>query len=341
MSPSSASAPAFRRVLVTGGAGYVGSLLVPELLKAGYEVVVLDLYLYGDVFAPLRPNPALTEVKGDLRDPATVARALTGCDAVIHLACISNDPSFDLDPELGRSINYDCFRPLVRAAKKAGVRRFVYASSSSVYGIKDEENVTEDLPLLPLTDYSKYKAMCEEVLEEEREPGFTVLTVRPATVCGYAPRLRLDLSVNILTNHAINAGRIKVFGGSQKRPNIHIGDMVAFYLRALTWDDAAIDGRTYNVGYENHTIMEIAEMVRDIVGTGGAGVSIEVTPTDDLRSYHISSDKVRRELGFTPAHSIADAVRDLKAAFDAGRVPDSMADQRYFNIKLMQQIGLK
>ncbi|MBK3732719.1 nucleoside-diphosphate-sugar epimerase [Azospirillum brasilense] len=325
-------------VLVTGGAGYVGSALVPRLLDEGHSVTVLDLYIYGDVFAGLKNHPRLTEIRGDLRDPETVARALRGCDAVIHLACISNDPSFDLDPALGRSINYECFRPLVRAAKEAGVERFVYASSSSVYGIKEEENVTEDLPLQPLTDYSKFKALCEEVLQEERAPGFTVLTVRPATVCGYAPRLRLDLSVNILTNHAINAGKIKVFGGSQKRPNIHVADMVEFYVRSLAWDASAIDGKVFNVGYENHTIMQIAEMVRDVIG---ASVAIEVTPTDDLRSYHISSDKIRRELGFTPAHSIADAVRGLKTAFDAGSVPDSMSDPRYFNIKTMQQIALK
>lgn len=327
-----------RRVLITGGAGYVGSALVPRLLAEGHQVVVLDLYLYGDVFASLKNRSGLTEIRGDLRDAATVAQALQGCDSVIHLACISNDPSFDLDPDLGRSINYDCFRPLVRAAKEASVRRFIYASSSSVYGIKEEENVTENLPLQPLTDYSKYKAMCEEVLEAEREPGFTTLTVRPATVCGYAPRLRLDLSVNILTNHAINAGRIKVFGGSQKRPNIHVDDMVEFYTRALEWDDDAIDGRIYNAGYENHTIMQIAEMVRDVIGKDTA---IEVTPTDDLRSYHISSEKLRRELGFTPTRTITDAVRGLKAAFDAGRVPDSMTDPHYFNIKMMQQIGLK
>lgn len=325
-------------VLVTGGAGYVGSALIPRLLEAGHKVTVLDLYIYGDVHAPLRPNPNLTEVKGDLRDPAAVERALKGCDAVIHLACISNDPSFDLDPDLGKSINFDCFRPLVRAAKKAGVKRFIYASSSSVYGIKEEENVTEDLPLLPLTDYSKFKAMCEEVLEEEREPGFTTLTIRPATVCGYAPRLRLDLSVNILTNHAINSGKIKVFGGSQKRPNIHVDDMVDVYLASLQWDDAKIDGKIYNAGYENFSIMEIAEMVRDVVGSDTA---IEVTPTDDLRSYHISSDKIARELGFKPKRSISDAVRGLKAAFDAGRVPDSMSDPRWFNIKMMQTIGLK
>lgn len=326
------------KVLVTGGAGYVGSALVPALLAAGHLVTVLDLYLYGDVHAPLRPNPNLREVRGDLRDPAAVADALTGCDAVIHLACISNDPSFDLDPDLGRSINYDCFRPLVRAAKDAGVKRFIYASSSSVYGIKDDPEVTEDLPLLPLTDYSKYKAMCEEVLEAEREPGFTTLTIRPATVCGYAPRLRLDLSVNILTNHAVNTGRIKVFGGSQKRPNLHVADMVDLYLNALQWDDGAIDGKIYNVGYENYTIMEIAETVRGVIGPQ---TDIVVTPTDDLRSYHISSDKIRRELGFVPKHTLTDAVTGLKAAFDAGKVPDSLSDPRWFNIKMMQQAGLK
>lgn len=324
-------------VLVTGGAGYVGSALVPKLLDAGHRVTVLDLYLYGDVHAPLRPNPNLIEVKGDLRDADTVARALRGCDAVIHLACISNDPSFDLDPALGRSINYDCFRPLVRAAKAAGVSRFIYASSSSVYGIKEEENVSEDLPLEPLTDYSRFKMMCEEVLAEEREPGFTTLTIRPATVCGYAPRLRLDLSVNILTNHAINNGVIKVFGGSQKRPNIHVDDMVDLYLNALQWDDAAIDGKIYNAGYENHTILEIAEMVRSVVGSD---VAIEVTPTDDLRSYHISSAKIATELGFRPKRTIADAVSGLKAAFDGGLVPDSMTAPRWYNIKMMQQVGL-
>jgi nucleoside-diphosphate-sugar epimerase len=325
-------------ILVTGGAGYVGSKLVPALLDAGHSVTVLDLYLYGEPFAGLTDRSRLTEIKGDLRDPATVETALKGCDAVIHLACISNDPSFDLNPDLGRSINYDAFRPLVQAAKRAGVKRFIYASSSSVYGIKEEENVTEDLPLLPLTDYSKYKAMCEEVLAEERELGFVTLTVRPATVCGYAPRLRLDLSVNILTNHALNAGTIKVFGGSQKRPNIHINDMVAFYLEALQHDDALIDGRIYNAGYENHSIMEIAEIVRSVVG---ADTRIEVTPTDDLRSYHISSEKAARELGFRAKHTIADAAESLKAAFAAGLIPDPMTDPRYYNIKLMQQVDLR
>src|SRR3954451_24632955 len=206
--------------MVTGGAGYVGSVLVPQLLAAGHEVTVLDLFMYGeDVFDAVRNNPDLRLIKGDIRDEATINEALRGNNAVIHLACISNDPSFELDPGLGKSINYDCFRPMVRAAKKAGIKRFIYASSSSVYGVKDEAEVTEDLSLEPLTDYSKFKAMCEDVLEEEREPGFTTLTIRPATVCGYGPRQRLDVIVNILTNHAINNRKIKVFGGEQLRPN--------------------------------------------------------------------------------------------------------------------------
>lgn len=325
-----------QHVLVTGGAGYVGAVLVPKLLSTGYRVTVLDLCLYGDDVLP--SDPGLTLIKGDLRDPATVGRAVAGCDAVIHLACISNDPSFELDPDLGKSINYDCFRPLVEAARDAGVHRFVYASSSSVYGIKDEPNVTEDLPLEPLTDYSKYKAMCEAVLAEYQTPDFTTVTLRPATVCGYSPRLRLDLTVNILTNLAYHKGVITVFGGDQRRPNIHIEDICALYVEMLRREDAEIAGQIWNAGYENHKVSEIAELVRDVVGR--ERVEIVTTPTDDHRSYHISSAKIQRDLGYEPAHTIEDAVRDLVAAFAAGRVPDSLTDPRYYNIKTMQQLHL-
>ena len=326
-------------VLVTGGAGYVGSRLVPKLLAAGHRVSVLDLYLYGDrVFDGVADRSQLREVKGDLRDPAAVARAVAGRDAVIHLACISNDPSFELDPALGRSINYDSFRPLVRAARDAGVKRFLYASSSSVYGVSDEPEVTEDLPLKPLTDYSRYKALCEEVLERERQPGFVTCTVRPATVCGYAPRQRLDVIVNILTNHAVNAGRIRVFGGGQRRPNLHIEDMTDLYLFLLDQPDEAIDGQVFNVGDENRTVMELAEIVRAVVG---GDVAVAVEPTDDPRSYHISSRRLRDRLGFMPKRTIDDAVRDLKEAFAAGRLPDPLNDPVYFNIKMMQQVRLR
>lgn len=332
------AAPDLRRVLVTGGAGYVGSVLVPRLIAAGHLVTVLDLYLYGDVFDAMDLGPALTEVRGDLRDRATVERAARGCDAVIHLACISNDPSFDLDPELGRSINYDAFRPLVRIAKDAGVRRFIYASSSSVYGVKDDLDVTEDLPLSPLTDYSRYKAMCEEVLDAEREPGFAAVTLRPATVCGYAPRLRLDLTVNILTNHAVNNRRITVFGGDQLRPNIHIEDMAAAYLRLLDAPAEVIDGRVWNAGYDNMRVRDIAEIVRAEIDPD---LEIVVTPTNDNRSYHVSSERIHRDLGFRAQRTVRDAVVDLREAFAAGKVPNPMSDDRYYNIRRMQALDLR
>jgi len=323
-----------KTVLVTGGAGYVGSVLAPKLLAAGHRVKVLDLYIFGDdVLASVKGHPRLEEIKADLRDRAVLERSLPGCDAVIHLACISNDPSFELDPNLGKSINYDAFLDLVDVSKKSGVKRFIYASSSSVYGIKDEENVTEDLPLQPLTDYSKYKAMCEEVLLAERRPGFVTLILRPATVCGYGPRLRLDLSVNILTNLAFHNRKITVFGGEQRRPNLHIEDMTDLYIQCLGYADEKIDGKTFNAGYQNLRIREIAEIVRAEVGDD---VQIVTSPTNDLRSYHISSDKVLRELGWGPKHTIQDAVRDLVKAFKAGKVPNAMTDPRYYNIKTMQ-----
>jgi len=325
--------------MVTGGAGYVGSRLIPKLLDAGYQVSVLDLFLYGeDIFARHRDDPNLTEIKGDLRNPGDVSRALRGCDAVIHLACISNDPSFDLDPGLGKSINYDCFQPLVRASKAAGVRRFIYASSSSVYGIKSDREVTEDLPLEPLTDYSKYKALCEKVLTAEQEPGFVTVTVRPATVCGYAARLRLDLTVNILTNLAVNTNRITVFGGEQLRPNLHVDDMTDLYLMLLDAPDHVVDRKIWNAGYDNLKVREIADMVRNKVGDN---VDIVVTPTDDHRSYHVSSQKIRRELGFVPRHTVEDAIVGLKSAFDDGLVPGAMTDDRYYNIKRMQAHRLR
>lgn len=330
--------PNLKTILVTGGAGYVGAVLVPKMLAKGYHVKVLDLYMYGDVLKSVKGHPSLEEIKADLRDVEVLKKVIPGCDAIIHLACISNDPSFELNPDLGKSINYDAFIPLVDIAKDSGVKRFIYASSSSVYGIKEVQDVTEDLPLEPLTDYSKYKAMCEDVLMKKRTPGFTTLILRPATICGYSSRLRLDLTVNILTNHAYNNREIKVFGGEQMRPNLHIDDMADLYLRTLEWPDEAIDGKIYNAGYENYRVREIADMVKSEVGPD---VSIVTTPTDDNRSYHVSSHKIKRELGFAPAHSIQDAVRDLVGAFDDGKIPNSMTDIHYYNIKTMQSIQLK
>ena len=326
-------------VMVTGGAGYVGSVLVPHLLEAGHSVTVLDLYLYGDaVFESIRGNSRLREVKGDIRDAAAVADALKGCDCVLHLACISNDPSYDLDPALGKSINHDAFRPLVRAAKAAGVKRFIFASSSSVYGVKDDPEVHEDLPLEPLTDYSKFKAICEQEVLEEREPGFVVCSVRPSTVCGYGPRQRLDVVVNIFVNQAVNTGKIKVFGGAQERPNIHIEDMARVYLHLLQQPDEAINGKIWNAGDENHPILDLAEMVRKTVGDQ---VQIEVVPTNDPRSYRVSGRRIRRDIGFELTHTVEGAVRDLVDAMKGGKLKDPLNNPLYFNIKRMQDSKLQ
>jgi nucleoside-diphosphate-sugar epimerase len=331
-------------VLVTGGGGYVGSVLVPHLISNGYRVKVLDLFLYGEeVLAPVANNPNLILVKGDIRDQDSLRRVLFGCDAVIHLACISNDPSFELDPDLGRSINFDAFEPLVRLSKEAGVRRFIYASSSSVYGLSDAPDITEEHPLNPLTDYSKFKALCEPILLSERSADFVPIIVRPATVCGYSPRQRLDLAVNILTNHAVNNGRIRVFGGEQKRPNLHIEDMVDLYTELLEAPDELVAGEIFNAGYQNHTIAEIANIVRDVVREmfpNRETLEIITESSDDNRSYHISSEKILRELGWAPKRTIEDAVRDLCTAFAKDLLPDSMNASKYFNINRMQEVEL-
>ena len=332
-----------KTVLVTGGAGYAGAVLVPKLLAAGYRVRVLDLYLYGkQVFDDCR-SAMLEEFPGDLRETSIVEKAVTGCDAVIHLACISNDPSFELNPTLGRSINLDAFPPLVKLSREAGVRRFIFASSSSVYGISELPDVTEDHPLRPLTDYSRFKADCEPILLEQQSPDFTTLVLRPATLCGYSPRQRLDLTVNILTNHAINNRRITVFGGSQLRPNFHVEDMAELYLQVLKEPAERIGGQIFNAGYENHSVSALASIVKRVVEqeTEHKNIEIVTTPSDDLRSYHISSEKIRRVLGYQPKRSIEDAVRGLVAAFRNGKLPDSMTLSTYFNIKRMQEVNLQ
>jgi nucleoside-diphosphate-sugar epimerase len=333
-----------KEVLVTGGAGYVGAVLVPKLLDKGYGVRVLDLYMFDEhVFDSLSDHPRLRQIKGDIRDQDLLRQSLTGVDAVIHLACISNDPSFELNPELSKSINFDAFEPLVRITKAGGVRRFVYASTSSVYGVSELPEVTEDHPLLPITDYNKYKGLCEPILQDYQSPDFTTVTIRPATVCGYSPRQRLDLSVNILTNHAVNKGKITVFGGAQMRPNIHIDDVVQLYMTLLELPAEQIAGKTFNAGWENHTISDIAEMVRSVVAAevpGREHIEVITTSSDDPRSYHISSEKIRRELGFAPQRTIEDAVRDLVRAFQDGRIPDAMNDIRYYNVKKVQEVGL-
>lgn len=328
----------FRNVLVTGGAGYIGSLLVPLMLQRGYQVTVYDVMFFGDHFLP-KDHPGLKVVAGDIRDTAKLAAALERIDAVVNLACISNDASFELDERLSTTINLDAFEPMVLAAKKAGVKRFIYASSSSVYGVSENPDVTEDHPLVPLTLYNKYKAMCEPRLFAHTDDSFVGVVFRPATVCGYAPRQRLDLSVNILTNHAITNGRITVFGGSQMRPNLHIQDYCDLVFLLLDAEASKIANEIFNCGYQNMSIRDLADLVKTVVEEefpDRPPIDIVTTPSDDNRSYHINSDKIRDVLGFQPTHSIERAIRDLCGAFREGKLPDSMSNDWYYNVRTLK-----
>ena len=326
----------FKNIFITGGAGYVGSALVPRLLTEGYKVTVLDLMIYGQNV--IKPHKNLKIIKGDIRDQNLIKKNVVNTDAVIHLACISNDPSFELNRKLGQDINFNAFEPLVKISKESGIKRFIYASSSSVYGIKKEKNVNEEMKLEPLTDYSKFKAECEKVLKKYQSSNFTTVTIRPATVCGFAPRQRLDLVVNILTNLAYHKRSITVFGGNQLRPNIHIDDMVEAYLLLLKTPNNKIAGKTFNAGYENFSVEKLSLDVKSVIGDD---VKLVFSKTDDNRSYHISSEKIRNELGFVPKKNIRDAVQDLKNAFESKVLENTLENEIYFNIRRMKTLNLK
>ena len=322
-------------IFITGGGGYVGAMLVKELLDKEYFVTAYDLFTYGDVFDN---HKNLKIIKGDIRNQEMLKKNIAGHDILIHLACISNDPSFELNPNLGKEINYDAFEPIVKIAKDSGVERFIYASSSSVYGLKDEKNVTEEATLEPLTDYSKFKAMCEDILIKYNDNNFTGTIIRPATVCGYSIRQRFDLVVNILTNNAFNKRKIIVFGGNQLRPNIHIKDMINAYLKVIEADKKIVSGQIFNAGFENRTVTELAKKVKNIIGKN---IEIVYKKTDDNRSYHVSSDKIYKVLSYKPNFTIDDAIKDLFEAFKNNVFTDPLNNENYFNIKKMQNIKLK
>ena len=328
-----------QHILVTGGAGYIGSLLCPSLLEDGYAVTAYDTCYFGKDFLPL-DHPDFTLIEGDIRDTGKLGSVCKGADIVVNLACISNDASFELDENLSTSINMDAFEPMVIAAKKAGVKRFVYASSSSVYGVSDAPDVTEEHALVPLTLYNKYKGLCEPLLKKHTDDDFIGVIFRPATVCGYAPRLRLDLSVNILTSHAVNNGKITVFGGDQLRPNLHIKDYIDAVRLLMTAPADKVADETFNIGFENMSIMDIAKLAKKVVEEEFPDledINIVTTPSDDNRSYHINSDKVAKVLGFRPQYSVKDAIRDLCAAYKAGLIPDAMTDDKYYNVRTLKK----
>ncbi len=333
----------FKKIFITGGAGYVGTCLVPNLLEKNYEVTVYDIMYYTDKYLP-KENKNLKIIKGDIRDEKKVYESCKNHDVFINLACISNDTSFALDESLSTSINLDAFEPMVIAAKKAGVKRFIYASSSSVYGISNQKDVKEDHPLVPLTLYNKYKGLCEPRLLNHTDKNFEGVIFRPATVCGYAPRQRFDLSVNILTNFAVNKGFIKVFGGDQLRPNLHVEDYSDAVELLVKSDSEKIKNEIFNVGYQNLSIIQIAKLVKKVVEkkiSGKKNIDIIKESSDDNRSYHINSDKIKEKLNFVPKRTIEQAVEDLCEAFKINKFKDTFSEDIYFNINRMKNINAK
>lgn len=328
-------------VLVTGGAGYIGSRLVPKLLAAGYRVKVLDAQFFVNGLDTFLAHPHLEFIRGDIRDEPVVDAALRGVKTVVHLAAVANDPSFNVDPGLSRSINIDCLPHLMSSAKRMGCARFIYASSASVYGINAEPLVDEYQPCVPITDYNRYKAEGEQVLFGLSDPSFETIAVRAATVCGWSPRQRLDLTVNILTASALARGEITVFGGDQYRPNVHIGDLTRLYLTLIQKSSlGSINGQPLNVGQDNYTVAEIASTVKDIVDRYfGTNVPIKTTPSDDVRSYRLDSSRLRQEYGFEFVFGIRDAVLELCERWQSGWFagsPDILTDIRYHNVRNMQ-----
>ena len=329
------------KILITGGFGYMGSRLTPHLLQLGHDVRVLDLMLYTSAgLDALKRDPAFPQYKGrfdlitgDLRDPEVVKKAVSGREAIIHLGAISNDPTGEMDEALTRQVNFDAVGMLLSLARAAGVKRFINASSSSVFGIKNVSNVTEDLEPEPLTFYSKYKMLSEWLVTSASSGDFCTVNLRPATICGYSPRQRFDLTVNKLTADAVRKRIITVHGGQQRRPNVGINDMNNVYAQLVETDASRINGRTFNFGFENLKVIEIAELIQSELAD--LKVEIKVTDTLDQRDYHISSAKILNVLPYKPVSSIRQEVAHLRKALESGNFPDIDAPEHY-NMKFMK-----
>lgn len=326
-------------VFCAGGGGYVGTLLVSKLLAKGHKVTVYDIFYFGN-YLPIHDN--LTVIYGDIRDAENIERQCSGHEIFVNLACISNDSSFALDERLSTSINLDAFEPMVVSAKRAGISRFIFASSSSVYGVSEKENVVETDPLVPLTLYNKYKGMCEPLLFKHTDENFTGVVFRPATVCGYSPRMRLDLSVNILTHHAITKNHITVFGGTQERPNLHIADYCDVVELLMEAPKEKIANEIFNVGCMNASLLDLARIVKISVMEDFPEIeNIEITTelSEDLRSYRINSDKIKKILGFVPKHSVTEAVEDICRAYADGLIRDD-GDDHYYNVRQLKKLNV-
>ncbi len=311
------------KILVTGGSGYKGSVLIPALLNDGHEIVNVDNQWFGHY---LPEDPKLANLKIDIRDTEKIP--LDDIESIIHLANIANDPAVELNPTLSWEVNVLAGQQLMDKAKRKGVKQFVFASSGSVYGIKNEPNVTEDLPLLPISVYNKTKMVAERVFLSYKH-NMQVHCIRPATVCGLSPRMRLDVSVNMLTFQALKNGVINVFGGKQIRPNIHIQDMVRVYKHFL--NNPKIDSGSYNAGFENISILDIAELVKKYVDC-----EINITESNDPRSYRQDSNKLL-ETGFSQKYKVEDAIKEIIEEFNKGQLIEK---ENFYTVKWMKNLGL-
>jgi nucleoside-diphosphate-sugar epimerase len=310
-------------ILLTGGCGYVGTPLTLSLLEQGHKVTVVDLQWFGN-FLPSHPN--LTVIREDVRNADNIPMA--GVDVVMHLANVANDPCADLNSKLNWEVNALATMLLVERAIAHKVKQFIFASSGSVYGVKDEPEVTEELSLVPISDYNKTKMISERVLLSYAD-RILINIVRPATVCGYSPRMRLDLSVNMLTLQAVKNRKITVFGGDQTRPNIHLKDMIRVYHHFLA--HGAKHPGIFNAGFENISILDIAHRV-----TRHVPAEIVVTPSNDPRSYRLSSKKLTAT-GFAPQFSVEDGILEVIAAYRDGRLKD---EEHCYNIKTMKKLAI-
>jgi len=333
-----------KKILIFGGSGYVGSKLISNLLQNKFEIINYDLNLFGKKHLPYKNNK-FTQITGDIRDFKKISKVLKKYhpDTVIHLACISNDPSFLLNKKLSKEVNYNAFLGLMKILEKIKIKKFIFASTCSVYGVSNKPKVTETHNLKPITLYNRYKADCEkEFFKRIKKNCFQGIVIRPATVCGVSPKMRFDLTVNILTNFAYNKNYIKVFGGSQSRPNIHIDDMVRLYKKLCKMNLGKLNGEVFNAGFENYSINQIANKVKKIVEKiTKKNIEIRKEASNDLRSYNVNSDKIKKILKFKPQKTISSAIKEIAVEFKKGKFKDSFFNLNYFNVKKLQKINLK